>query len=85
MIGPDPEWQVQGSLRGVALLPQLGRLRMPALVIAGRHDPVSPPAVALQMQQALARGRLQVFEHSAHRPALEEPAAWGAMLSEFLA
>lgn len=84
MLGPDPEWQVAGTLAGVELLPALSRVRAPALVLAGRADRICPPHLAEQIVSALPRGELKVFEHSGHRPFIEEPGAWAAAVSEFM-
>ena len=66
-------------------LPWLHDLAMPALVVAGRHDWIAPPA---QGAQRLARGlphaRLAIFEESGHFPFIEENERFLSVLGEFV-
>ncbi|MDC8774244.1 alpha/beta fold hydrolase [Roseateles albus] len=87
MLGPDPEWRVGGTLRGFELLPRLKSVTAPTLLLTGRFDPVAPPSVMVEMQQALvasAGTSTLVFEHSGHRPFAEEPVAWAKAVGEFM-
>jgi proline iminopeptidase len=85
-LGPDPEWVVGGSLAGYDPTPGLAGLDVPVLVVSGRHDRVTPVAVAHMLHHDLGAGsaRLTVFEHSAHRPWAEEPDSYFAELADFL-
>jgi proline iminopeptidase len=85
-LGPDPEWIVGGSLAGYDPGPGLSGLGVPVLVVAGRHDRVTPVVVAQMLRTDLGAGdtRMTVFEHSAHRPWAEEPDAYFAELADFL-
>ncbi|MDT8998399.1 alpha/beta hydrolase [Paucibacter sp. APW11] len=86
MLGPDAEWQIGGSLRKVELLPRLSVVKAPTLVLTGRYDPVAPPLLARQIGAALkaAPSEQQIFEHSGHRPFIEEPEAWRQRVTTFL-
>ncbi len=84
MLGPDPEWQVAGTLAGVELLPALASVQAPALVLTGRADRITPPQVAEQIAAALPQAELRIFERSGHRPFIEEPADWAARVSSFM-
>ena len=82
-LGADPEWTVAGSLAGYDPMPMPGGL--PTLIVAGRHDRVTPVVIAHSLQRELGSGaRLVVFEHSAHRPWAEEPERYFAELTDFL-
>jgi proline iminopeptidase len=84
-LGPDPEWFVGGSLKGYDPTPGLAELDVPVLVVSGRHDRVTPVAVAHMLRQDLPAGsRWLVFEHSAHRPWAEEPDRYFAEVAAFL-
>ena len=85
MIGRDPDWTLDGTLSGVELLPRLGAITAPTLVIAGRYDRICPPAASRRIARAVPRARLVVFERSGHRPELEQADRWFAVMSEFLA
>jgi proline iminopeptidase len=67
------------SLRG-----SLSSLGVPALVIAGRHDPVCGPRWAEELQEGIAGARLVMLEESGHLPHLEQPAEFAAAIAEFL-
>jgi proline iminopeptidase len=67
-------------------LPWLGDVQAPALVLAGRHDWIAPPA---QGAERLARGlpdaSLVIFEESGHYPFVEENARFLSVVREFIA
>jgi pimeloyl-ACP methyl ester carboxylesterase len=48
-------------------------LDVPALVIVGEHDRVTPPAAAVELSAALPQGRLVVIPGAGHFPMLERP------------
>lgn len=58
----------------------LDEIRMPALLVFGRHDPFTSPAVGEHLRDALPDARLEILEHSADVPQLEEPLAVNAAL-----
>ncbi len=86
VVGSDPEWIVDGTLRGYDPLPRLGEIQARTLVLSGRYDRLTPPAVAHAIYDALApaRRRLHVFERSAHRPWVEEPDEYFDVVGRFL-
>jgi pimeloyl-ACP methyl ester carboxylesterase len=52
----------------------LTRVRVPALVIVGQHDRVTPPASAVELVGGLPDATLAVVEHAGHMAMLERPA-----------
>jgi pimeloyl-ACP methyl ester carboxylesterase len=52
----------------------LPRVRVPALVVVGEHDRVTPPSAAVELVGGLPDGRLVVIEHGGHMAMLERPA-----------
>jgi pimeloyl-ACP methyl ester carboxylesterase len=52
----------------------LPRVRVPAIVIVGQHDRVTPPATAVELVGGLPDARLVVVEHAGHMTMLERPA-----------
>jgi proline iminopeptidase len=85
-VGPDPEWEVTGTMASFDPTESLGGLETPTLVITGRHDRVTPPRIAAVIAAALpaASAELVVFERSAHRPWAEEPDAYFDCVEAFL-
>ena len=57
---------------------------MPALVIVGEDDAVSPPEVGEQMRDLLPDARLAVIPRAGHLSNLEDPEAFNAELISFL-
>lgn len=49
------------------------RVRVPALVVVGEHDRVTPPASAIGLAAELPEGRLVVLEGAGHMAMLERP------------
>ncbi len=49
------------------------RLRMPALVVVGEHDRVTPPASAVELAAALPDGRFVVLDGAGHIAMMERP------------
>jgi proline iminopeptidase len=64
-------------------VPDLHKIRQPALVLCGRHDELTP-ACSMLIHQALPDSRIKVFPNSAHLPFFEEPEAYFATLVGFL-
>ena len=87
IIGADPEWIVDGTLHGYDPLPRLHEIQAPTLVVSGRYDRLTPPAVAHEIHDALHpdRRRLHLFERSAHRPWVEQPEEYVEVVEGFLA
>jgi pimeloyl-ACP methyl ester carboxylesterase len=52
----------------------LPRVRVPALVMVGQHDRVTPPASAVELVGGLPDATLAVVEHAGHMVMLERPA-----------
>jgi pimeloyl-ACP methyl ester carboxylesterase len=59
------------------------RIRVPALVLVGEHDRVTPPAAAVELAAALPEGRLSLIEGAGHIPMLERPDAVNEALAAF--
>ncbi len=51
----------------------LERISVPALVLVGEHDRVTPPAAAVELAGGLPQGRLAVIEGAGHMAMLERP------------
>jgi pimeloyl-ACP methyl ester carboxylesterase len=58
-------------------------VRVPALVIVGEHDRVTPPAAAVQLTAALPEGRLELIAGAGHLPMLERHEEFNAKIRAF--
>jgi proline iminopeptidase len=69
------DWRTVDRLHGI---------RCPTLVLAGRHDVVTPPQHAEQLASLVPAAELVVFEESGHWPWIEEPDAFFAAVRRWL-
>jgi pimeloyl-ACP methyl ester carboxylesterase len=59
------------------------RVRVPALVVVGDQDRVTPPAASVELAGALPEGQLLVVEGAGHMAMLERPEDLVRGLAEF--
>jgi L-proline amide hydrolase len=80
--GPS-EFHIVGSFKDVSFLGRLNQIRVPTLVISGRHDEATP-----ELQEELVRhiaGAEQVLlEESSHMPLWEQRSDYMAAVGDFL-
>ena len=72
-------------LRSADLREALPRLALPALVIAGEHDRLTPPEAGRELAARLPGARFRLVARSAHAPFLSHPEEVLAELDGFLA
>jgi proline iminopeptidase len=82
MQGPN-EFLYVGNLKDWNRIPDMGRITVPALVMCGQHDEMTP-VCAMRMQRALPDAEITVFPNSAHMPMYEEADAYLARVAAFL-
>jgi pimeloyl-ACP methyl ester carboxylesterase len=61
----------------------LPRVSVPALVVVGEHDRVTPPAAAVELAGALPRGELTILPGAGHIAMLERPDELNRALARF--
>jgi pimeloyl-ACP methyl ester carboxylesterase len=87
ILGTEPRGAA-AALRGMALRRDqtdlLPRLRVPALVIVGGEDSLTPPAEAGAMHGLIPDSRLAVLDGAGHASNLERTEEFGRALREFL-
>ncbi|MFY0680253.1 MAG: alpha/beta fold hydrolase [Thalassovita sp.] len=72
-----------GTYNTLEKLPDVG---VPSLVMAGRHDGITPPEPgAERIVSLLPNAELKVFENSGHYPFIEETEAFFSTLTDWLA
>ena len=77
-FGPD------GFLRHFDLRGELGRIRAPTLILAGRHDWICPPEFSEEIARLIPGADLRVFERSSHSIRSDEPEAMVDAILGFL-
>jgi len=73
---PDPlnaAFAPGGFLRNFDLRPELGRIRAPTLIIAGRHDWICAPEFSEEIHRLIPGSKLAIFEESSHSVRVDEP------------
>lgn len=63
---------------------ELGRVAVPTLVLAGENDLITSANQARIIAAAIPGARLHLFPGTGHNPFVEEPAAFNAVVGEFL-
>ena len=88
MIAGSPVKGVVGALRAMRdradATPLLGKIQVPALVIAGRDDQLIPPAVSRQLADAIPGAQFTLIPDAGHLCPLEQPVATSRVIAEFL-
>jgi 3-oxoadipate enol-lactonase/4-carboxymuconolactone decarboxylase len=87
LAGADPEGYA-GCCEAIGTMDQtgdLGAVMAPTLVIAGAEDPVTPPALGLQLQQGIPGAALTVLAGAAHLANIERSGAFTAALIDHVA
>jgi proline-specific peptidase len=82
MWGPS-EFYVTGTLKDWDITDRLGEIRVPTLIIAGRHDHATP-VLAETVHQGIHNSKLLIFESSGHFPHIEETERYLQVLDQFL-
>lgn len=64
---------------------RLGEVKVPTLIIWGRHDQLIHVSCVAELEKGIAGSEAVIFEDAGHVPMLEKPGATAAMLRRFLA
>ena len=64
--------------------PGLAAIRCPTLVVCGRQDVLTPPALHEEMAEAIPGARLVLVEDCGHLSAMEQPQAVTALMRDWL-
>jgi pimeloyl-ACP methyl ester carboxylesterase len=88
LIEGNPPRGIANALYGLAARTDSGdtlrEVRVPALVVCGEEDALTPPPEAEALRAGLPQGRLQLIPRAGHLSSLEDPAAFNAALRAFL-
>jgi pimeloyl-[acyl-carrier protein] methyl ester esterase len=71
-------------LKEADLRPVLGGIAQPLLLVGGRRDTLVPPPALERTAKALPRGEAVVLDGAGHAPFISHPAAFDAVVTEFL-
>lgn len=82
----DPEGYASccEAIAGTDFYTPTSGLRLPTLGIAGAEDGSTPPDLVRETVDLIPGSKFKLLRRAGHLPFVEEPAAYGAALSEFL-
>jgi proline iminopeptidase len=66
------------------LRPELKKIKVPTLVIVGRHDFITNVAMAEEMVKNIPNARMEIFEESGHYGFVEEPEKFYRVVKAFV-
>lgn len=73
-----------GNMPRFDLTGRLHEIRVPTLVVVGRHDWITPVEASEEIVAGIPGAELVIFEHSGHSPQLEENERFVAVVRDFL-
>ncbi len=87
LLATQPEGYIAAcaALREADLRAEIGRIRVPSLIIGGDQDESTPPAQAEELHRAIPGSQQVIFPGVAHLSNIEQPALFSAQLLRFLA
>ncbi len=76
--------QQQAIMSRIDSRPFLAEIRCPTLVLCGRHDALTPPALAEEIGAGIPGAQLDMIDHCGHLSPMERPDAVTAELRQWL-
>ena len=84
-VGKDAFIRQQTAImRRIDSRPHLADIRCPTLVLCGREDALTPPALHEEMAATIPAARLEIIDHCGHLSPLEQPDAVAAAMRTWL-
>jgi 3-oxoadipate enol-lactonase len=72
------------ALAGLDLRPDLGKVKVPVLVLVGEHDEATPPPMSHELAAGLPQAHLEIIPGCAHVPQLQSPDVFLDAIGDFL-
>ena len=72
------------DLAELDLRPELGKVRVPVLVLVGEHDEATPPPMSIELAAGLPNAHLEIIPGCAHVPQLQAPGVFLDAIGDFL-
>jgi len=63
---------------------KLHEIKVPVLIVVGKEDEITPPAVALSMHEKIKDSTIHIIDHAGHLSNMENPAQFNEILNQFL-
>jgi 3-oxoadipate enol-lactonase len=81
---PDVLQAACNALAELDLRPELGKVKIPVLVLVGEHDEATPPPMSRELAALLPDARLKIIAGCAHVPQLQSPGVFLDAIGDFL-
>lgn len=78
-------WVIADEMEEKPLNDELGKVKVPTLIIWGRHDKLIDVSCVAVLEQGIAGSTSHIFDHVAHVPMMEDPKATAEVQRAFLA
>ena len=78
-------WVIAIEGRDHPLNDRLGEVKVPTLILWGRHDKLLDVSCVPVLEAGIAGSRSRIFEHIGHVPMIEDPKATAEAMQDFLA
>ena len=78
-------WIIADEMEQKPLNDELGKVKVPTLILWGRHDKLIDVSCVAVLEAGIAGSRAHIFEHVAHVPMIEDPKATAEVQRAFLA
>lgn len=78
-------WIIADEMEASPLNDRLAEVKVPTLIIWGRHDKLIDVSCVAVLEQGIAGSTAHIFEHVAHVPMIEDPKATAEVQRAFLA
>ncbi|WOF45684.1 alpha/beta fold hydrolase (plasmid) [Sphingopyxis indica] len=78
-------WVIADEMEAKPLNDELAKVRVPTLIVWGRHDRLIDVSCVAVLEAGIADSRAHVFDHVAHVPMIEDPKATAEVQRAFLA
>jgi 3-oxoadipate enol-lactonase len=81
---PDVFRAACAALADLDLRPELKKVEIPVLVLAGEHDEATPPPMSHELLAGLPQAHIEIIPGRAHVPQLQSPEIFLEMIGDFL-
>lgn len=78
-------WVIADEMEERPLNDELGKVKVPTLILWGRHDKLIDVSCVAVLEAGIAGSRSHIFDHVAHVPMIEDPKATAEVQRAFLA
>lgn len=87
LASTDPEGYTGccAAIAGTDFITPTSGLRLPVMAIAGNEDKSTPPDLVRETAELVPGSRFELIRGTGHLPCIEEPEAYAALLTDFIA